>query len=365
MKIRYSSSILFLPLLFASCSADDSGIAEKAKSQVMRFTASVTETTSPDAAKTRAWADAYNSSLPANSTLYIFLYGYKGDGSASDDGIDLSVSQYESSRKWVYSTDGAVDVASGKSLLKQTSPTKDDLPASATDREDDDALPKFPSTLLDGAVKSTSYVDVFGVFLPPGSSTSPTVDNLTPASSSFTFSVSTTQTTEAAVKACDLLTNDVAATFSINSSAVNLEMKHRMAKVLVLFNPTEDLTETNMPDDTYSVENVQTTRTVTLKTGEVETSGSTSTITAKVGEPFFLPPQTIDAGTELFKFDLCNIGGTATGIKNVTFSPVSAMTFSEGVYYILTLNVGVRYINLTTTIKDWTGETILFDKVIL
>ena len=53
------------------------------------------------------------------------------------------------------------------------------------------------------------------------------------------------------------------------------------------------------------------------------------------------------------------------GIKNVTFKPSSDLTFNEGVFYILSLNVGIRYITLTTTIKDWTGETINFDKIIL
>lgn len=361
MTIRKRSffSILLLPLLLVACSSDDGNIPEKMAGQVLRFTASVNENSSADGARTRAWADAYNNSLPESAPVYIFLYGYKGDGSGDDTGVDISASQYPSTKKWIYETVGTVDLASGKSLLRQLSPTVSELAAS--DPDPDDALPKFPETLN----QSTAYIDVFGVYLPPNSTTSPVIGSLTPANTNFTFSVPTSQTTEADVKAGDLLTSDVAATFRTNSSAINLEMKHRMAKVLVEFNATEDLTADNMPNNTYSVENVQTSRTVTLKTGEVANTESTTTITAKVGEPFFMPPQTISANTEFLKFDLRNVGGAATGIRNVTFTPSADMTFNEGVYYILTLNIGVRYITLTTTIRDWTGETILFDKIIL
>ena len=361
MRLRYSYSILLLPLLFVACSADDSSDTDKADGPVLHFTASVKENILSENASTRAWADAYNSSLPASTSVYVFLYGYKGDGSADDTGIDLSASQYSSTRKWIYETVGSVDLSSGKSLLKQISPIADELPASQTDREPDDALPKFPASLT----QSTAYVDVFGLFLPPGSITSPAIENITPATGSFIFSVPADQTTEANVRACDLLTNDVAATFRSGAASINLEMKHRMAKVLVEFNASEDLNDDNLPNNTYLVENVQTSRTVTLKTGEISNSGAPATITAKIGEPFFLPPQTIAAGTELLKFNLRNVGGGDVGIKNVTFKPSSDLTFNEGVFYILSLNVGIRYITLTTTIKDWTGETINFDKIIL
>ena len=181
----------------------------------------------------------------------------------------------------------------------------------------------------------------------------------------FTFTAPADQTSQAAVVSADLLTNEVTSTMKTAAAAINLDMRHRMCKVLVQFNATEDLTEENLPNNTYQMVNVQRELTGTIKTGVVQTTGSTGTVTALLGQPFFIPPQTIAAGTELLKFNLRNIGGTGTGIKNVVFKPTSAFEFREGTYYVLNINVGVRYITLTTTIKDWTGETINFDKIIL
>lgn len=365
MRIKYFLYVLLLPLI-AACSADDSSIAEKVDGPVLCFTASVTDNTSSGGTQTRAWGDTYNTSLPPNAEIDIFLYGYTG-GEGTDPGIDLSTltPQFISSdsKRWVYQTVGSVDLSSGKSLLRQIYPTTEqtNLPEGQSEKDPDDALPKFPSDLPN----ATGYVDVFGVFLPPGCITSPERSAITPATTSFTFSVPTDQTTEANVGVCDLMANDVAATFRSSAASINLEMKHRMAKVLVEFNATEDLNDDNLPNNTFKVNNVQISRTVTPKTGDVSTSGGTQSITAKVGKLFFLPPQTIAAGTELLQFDLRNVGGTDTGIKNVTFKPSADFTFNEGVFYTFSLNVGIRYITLTTTIKNWTGEIINFDKIIL
>lgn len=339
--------------MLAACTAEDSAPAT-GKGTPIRFTASVVDATE---GTTRAFADAYNSSFPTGTDIDVFLYGSNGSTT-----IDLSKQQFSASQKWIYTTTGAVDVASGRSLLSQTSPSNTEYP----EKDADDLLPQFPSTdVLAETSENPVYVDVFAAFFPEGCNVSPAYNNIKPSTSSFTFDIQTDQTTEANIKASDFLANDVVSTFRSGASAINLEMKHRMAKVLVEFNPTEDLTADNMPNATYSVENVQTQLTVAPQTGSISTTGFTTTVTAQVGEPFFLPPQTISANTELLKFDLRNVGGSDIGIKNVTYSPPSDLDLREGVFYILTVNVGVRYITLTTTIKDWTGETMTFDKIIL
>ena len=348
-------------LIMSACSADDEVTPYKQDtgkgSQKIRFTASVSSPVQNAWASTRSWADSYNDRLPINSMVQIWLYAYDD---SNPQGIDVANYMYNMRKEeadknaawttvWLYLTQSEVDEASGRSSLAQSSPSAVDF--GFTDPED--ALPVFPSSLGDDG-----YVDAIAVFLPEG-------DNDIWENGNLVFTAPADQTTEAAVVSSDLLTNEVSSTMKSSASAINLDMRHRMCKVLVQFNPTEDLTQDNMPDYTYQMEHVKTQLTTNLKTGVVTTTGSTGTVTAKVGEPFFIAPQTITAGTELLKFDLRNVDGTASGIKNVTLVPTTDLEFREGTYYVLTVNVGVRYITLTTTIRGWTGETINFGKIIL
>lgn len=361
MNSKITNILLALPLLLLSaCSADDSGTHSdrgyaKGEDRKIRFTASVANSVRNNVDLTRSWADTYNDHLPMNAPVYVYLYAYNDSES---EAIDVANYMFKEkmgetwTSAWVYETQSEYDVASGRSPLAQTYPTA----AQTTSGDAEDAQPVFPASLT----SNDAYVDAIGIFLPEGGG-----NNTSVGGGTLTFTVPSMQTTQAAVVSADLLTNDVTSTFKSDASAINLELKHRMAKVLVEFNPTEDLTSENMPNNTYSVQNVYTERTLTIKTGTITTTGSTQTITAKVGEPFFMPPQTIPSETQLLQFDLRNVGGTATGIKNVTLKTTSALEFQEGVFYILTVNVGVRYITLTTTIRDWTGEAMTFDKIIL
>jgi hypothetical protein len=284
----------------------------------------------------------------------IYLYAYNG---SDPNAIDVANYMYTSGifkrdpGYWLYNTQSEVDEASGRSPLAQSYPTA----AETVSGDPEDVLPIFPTSL-----GNDGYVDAIAVFFPEEEGA-----NVTWGSGDFTYTVPATQTTQAAVASADLLTNEVTSTMKTAAAAINLDMRHRMCKVLVQFNSTEDLTDENLPNSTYQMVNVKTALKVTLKTGAVETTGSTGTVTAQLGQPFFIPPQTITAGTELLKFNLRNIGGTDTGIKSVVFKPTSNFEFREGTYYVLNINVGVRYITLTTTIKNWTGETINFDKIIL
>lgn len=348
-------------LIMSACSADDEVTPYKQDtgkgSQKIRFTASVSSPVQNAWASTRSWADSYNDRLPINSMVQIWLYAYDD---SNPQGIDVANYMYNMRKEeadknaawttvWLYLTQSEVDEASGRSSLAQYSPSAADF--GFTDPED--ALPVFPSSLSDDG-----YVDAIAVFLPEG-------NNDILENGNLVFTAPADQTTEAAVVSSDLLTNEVSSTMKSSASAINLDMRHRMCKVLVQFNPTEDLTQDNMPNNTYLMENVKTQLTVNLKTGSVTTTGSTGTVTAKLDEPFFIAPQTITAGKELLKFNLRNVDGTDTGIKNVTLVTTTDLEFREGTYYVLTVNVGVRYITLTTTIRGWTGETINFDKIIL
>lgn len=353
-------------LIMSACSADDEVTPYKQDtgkgSQKIRFTASVSSPVQNAWASTRSWADSYNDRLPINSMVQIWLYAYDD---SNPQGIDVANYMYNMRKEeadknaawttvWLYLTQSEVDEASGRSSLAQSSPSAVDF--GFTDPED--ALPVFPSSLGDDG-----YVDAIAVYIPEVNEVCSS--EISWPNGSLVFTAPADQTNQVNVVTADLLTNEVSSTMKSGASAINLDMRHRMCKVLVQFNPTEDLTQDNMPNNTYLMENVKTQLTVNLKTGSVTTTGSKGIVTAKVGEPFFIAPQTIEAGTELLKFNLRNVEGTDTGIKNVTFSPTADLEFHEGTYYILTVNVGVRYITLTTTIRNWTGEEMNFDKIIL
>lgn len=344
--------IMALPLLLMSCSAEDGEMSLgnggiNGENRIIRFTASVSAPVYSSERITRAWADEYNDRLPIDATVFVYLYAYNNEESAA---VNVATGQFGNGiTGFTYVTQSEVDVASGRSPLAQTYPT-----ASETSTGDpEDALPKFPASL-----SNDGYVEAVAIFLPEDA-------NANMSGETLTFTAPSDQTTQASVIKADLLTNEVSSTSKTSTAAINLDMRHRMCKVLVQFTPTEDLTQENMPNPTYLVENVKTELSVSLPSGTVTTTGSTGNVTATVGEPFFIAPQTITAGTELLKFNLRNIGGTATGIKNVTLRPSTDLEFREGVYYVLNVSVSVRYINLTTTIKDWTGETVIFEKKLL
>lgn len=318
--IRHSALLMTVVLLASSCTSTGD-TREVSSDRPIYFTASVSGTQTPWSI-TRS-AEEYNNSFPENSVIDVFIY--------DDSNNDISVSQLGSSQTWVYKTVGDADAGTGKSLLTQTSPSD---------------LPKFPS--------GCNYVNIFATFPHNGS--------VTPSQSSWTFSVSTNQTTN--VETNDLLASEIASTGREFASAVNLDMKHRMAKVLVVFNPTGELSAVNMPNGSFSVTNVKTSVTISPKTGSVSTSGSTTTITAQAGQAFFLPPQTIAAGTQFLKFNLRNNAGAA-GIQNVTVKPGTTLELNGGVFYVLTVDVGIVNVSMSSTITPWDKEILPFDAVIL
>ena len=266
---------------------------------------------------TRGYADAYNNSLPSGSQIDVFIY--------DDTGADISITFAGSPTTWVYRTNGEVDAVTGKSALVKVSPSE--------------------------------YVDYFAVY--------PHTEGVTPSTSSYNFSVQTDQTTQENILKSELITNDITNCPSEDARSVNLALKHRMAKVLVQFVPTGEMKEENLPDMFY-VTNICPTVTIDPQEGTIDTGNSqTTTLTAARGQAFFLPPQTIQANSQFLKFDLKAVGGADTGIKNVTFTPTSSITFNANTCYVLSLKLDLNYIKLTGSIKDWTAETLAFDKIIL
>lgn len=360
MNRKIVNILLAVPLLlFSACSADDgSSGSVNGENRKIRFTASVSSPIYNDGGVTRAWADTYNDCLPISALVFVYLYAYNNSESQAIDVANYMFKEKKGENwttAWFYQTQSDVDAVSRQSPLAQVYPTAEET----TTNDAEDALAAFPATL-----SNDGYVDAIAVFLPAGGDSNMNA-SLYVGGGTFVFTAPADQTTQDAVVSADLLTSEVASTMKNGASAINLDMRHRMSKVLVQFTPTENLTEENMPNGTYMMENVKTQLTLSLPSGSVSTTGSAGTVTATVGEPFFIAPQTITAGTELLKFNLRNVGGTDTGIQNVTLKTTTDLEFREGVFYTLNVTVGVRYINLTTTIRDWTGETVPFDKIIL
>jgi hypothetical protein len=142
-----------------------------------------------------------------------------------------------------------------------------------------------------------------------------------------------------------------------------------MAKVTVVFTPKSgsDLTAANMPTN-FDVLNVYRDVTVTLpktaSTGGV--SGGTGTKTSEsvplhacTSHSFFIPPQTLTAGTTLLKFNINANEATDTysafkGINGATFVvPTGGVTFQAGYQYLITVLVDVDFITMPGSITPW------------
>lgn len=292
-------------------------------------------------------SDTYNSSLPVGSEIGVYIY--------DSDGYDLSVSQPvkpSPSTTWVYQVSGSVGT-DGFAPLRLTSHTKN---------------PRFPLK-EDSLSTDTEYktnVKVFAVYPNnPDFKPSENTNNAT----SYDFTVNLAQDTEGNIKTSDLLASDQATYTSTDcESRLSLLMKHRMAKIKVAFTPKEgsDLTAANMPT-AFDVLNVNRTVTITPTTGTIVTSTANSDKTTAdaplkgvTTESFFIPPQTVAAGTAMLKFNVLPNGEednfpTFLGINGCTFAPAANTTFEAGKQYLITVTVDVDFATMTGTITPWTN----------
>lgn len=302
-------------------------------------------------------ADTYNDALTASQDIGVYIYGYETEGAST--GYDIS--QYQpaestASETWVYQTVGdAVTVSGGKEsnliLLTTANHTK---------------APRFPRKVSD-ANSDMHHVDVFAVF--------PNNTSFVPSGTSYTFTVDLDQTDEEKIKAADLLTNDKVSytKAACEGQSLQLQLKHRMAKLHVTFVPKagSDLTAANMPTD-FKVLGVRRSVIVNPMAGTVvrdDTQAATTDgapMLATASQSFFIPPQTINAGAAFLKFDIkANADGKFKGIAGCSFAPTLAVNFEAGKRYELTVTVDVDFVGVTGTITSWNEENLPYDTVVL
>ena len=321
-----------------SCSGDNEPETSRQDSTPITFAAVSVD--SKATTRTTMGADAHETGLPLGVTLDVFIYDRDGTVVTSDADGNPAVTL-----PLVYVTTEDGDPETGQSGLGLQNESL--------------SQPVYPKT----DTNHTAYI--FAVY-PAGCTSSKATAN------SYTFSVSTSQRTAANVTASDLLATEQISQPEAGGKAIDLPMTHRMAKVIVKFNATGDLTADNMPTD-FNVLNVQNTVTIAPKTGAISngsacitTTGSPTIIEACTTEAFLIPPQTIISGTEFLSFD---ISGTAAdnfhAITGGKFTPTRDLVFEANKVYEITVNVSVNYITATATITPWNEETMTFDKYIL
>ena len=288
-------------------------------------------------------ADSYDTSLPIGSNIGVYIY--------DSDETDISTKQPvdpSDSKTWVYQVTGSPD-ASGYASLRLTSHVK---------------APRFPLK-EDNSGDYKDYVKVFAVFpnntafMPSGSGTS------------YNFSVDLDQTDADKVKASDLMVADIAQYTSTQcESRLSILLKHRMAKVTVVFQPKagSDLTADNMPTN-FDVLNVYRTLSVTPTTGAISDGTADQTtaeapLKACTTTSFFLPPQTLSCSNTLLKFDIQSTDNFK-GINGCTFTPATDVILQAGHQYLITVTVDVDFITTTGTIEQWNPETMTFDPIVL
>ena len=331
----------FTYLLMAAASLCLVGACSSDSGSEPAVTTSLTElplmfaTSSVDGVTRAGAADTYDTSLPVGSNIGVYIY--------DTDGEDLSVHQPvdpSDSKTWVYEVTGSPD-ASGYAALRLTSHVKS---------------PRFPTRTEGNATVYKDYVKVFALF-PNNTDFMPSGNT---GGDNYNFSVNIDQTTEVNVKASDLLSTDITQYTSEQcESRLSLLLKHRMAKVTVVFQPKSgsDLTAANMPTE-FDVLNVLRTVTVTPKTGDVSAGTGDKTtaddpLKACTTHSFFLPPQTLTAGDQLLKF---NIKPTDNfkGMNDCGYTPAAAVTIEANKQYLITVTVDVDFITTTGTITTWT-----------
>lgn len=327
----YLLSTVVVGGMLSACSHDDKALSQQTDGIEILFSSAAVANDLP----TRAAADTYNTSLPAQSKIGVFIY--------DSDGLDVSLTgtlkngtQYTHAT-WVYETVGTADEVTKKSAMTIFSHIKN---------------PRYP---IDGSNNEKEYVKIFGIL--------PNNESVTPATASYAFQVAKDQTVAANIIASDLLASDVKQyTADDCKSQLELELKHRMAKVQVVFIPKSgsDLTAANMPTN-YDVLNVQRTVTITPTTGAIVSSTDAADRTTEgdpmkglTAEAFFIPPQTVTGGTTLLKFNILPTSNFR-GINGCTFAPATTVNFEAGKYYRIEVTVDVDFVTTTGTITTWTN----------
>lgn len=292
-------------------------------------------------------ADTYDVSLPEASQIAIYIYGSDGvyvqPKSSSNEAVNET---------WVYQTGAPYAIGGGqyRSGISLKSHKK---------------TPEFPS---ENNVKK-DFVNIFATY--------PNHTAFTPPAGDYTVEAPIDQTGKDdanidAIKDADLLTTDGMVKFTKeqcdDNDKIDLQLKHRMAKLTVTFTPKtgSDLTSANMPTK-FDVIGVYRSLKVTPSAGTVTTVEADATtqeapLKGSTAQSLFLPPQRIS--TTLLKFNILG-GGKFKGLTGCTFTPASTLDLEGGHEYLINVTVDVDYASVTGSITSWNEVTMSYDTVVL
>ena len=327
-------SIVAFLLTLVSCT-NDAGLFENKLTERAEISLSASVGNVP--AVTRMAADTYNSSLPVGMQMDVYIYDSNGISLAQLNDETEGRTSGTTRMPWVYRTSGSPD-PSGKSAITLVDATQDS--------------PQFPNKTpqVEG---EDNTANIFAV-----------------CPSNPLCVVALDQTDAENIKASDLMTTDWIKPANGSKEAINLEFKHRMAKIRVTFTPDGSLQEGNMPVN-FDVVNVY--RSYSLNTGlnSVNSYEGNADITteamplkASTLEAFFLPPQTISADTKLLVFDIVG-SGDFKGISGAWFAPATSIKLESNTVYDINITVNIDFITATCNISTWEHEDLPSDTKIL
>lgn len=201
-------------------------------------------------------------------------------------------------------------------------------------------------------------------YYPAGTSTTASVFAVYPLKSggygtgSQSFSVNTSQTTDANYQASDLIASNTV-TYTKGGSNSALTMKHLMSKIVVQVTLASAISS-------YSITGVSllnTKKTTTFTPGNnsaLSTGNASNAVTISVGGTMtsgssvaaVIPPQVINSGTNVVQVTVKNGNTTYT----TTYKLASNFTCTSGNTYTYNLTIGLADLNSTVTMTGWSGS---------
>ena len=118
------------------------------------------------------------------------------------------------------------------------------------------------------------------------------------------------------------------------------------------------ITPTAAPDPNAAVDRTAVLTTEAVSAGNADMVSESSPMKGCITHSFFIPPQTITAGTPILKFNVLPNGEadnfpTFLGINGCTFAPATETAFEAGKQYLITVTVDVDFATMTGTITPW------------
>ena len=309
--LLYAAILLLVVCLFVGCGQDVGD--NKVDVQPIKFSAST------NSVLTRSANDSQNSGFDENT--YVTIYPYKGTSTTLADPVYGAA----------FSSNG-INYHTGNITTGVTRELLSTIPD-----------PSYPN-------ENSGQVTIVGVHPVIGSA------NFSGSTPTYTFTVSTDQSTAAAYKLSDLMTAKTTANRSEN--AIGLNFYHKLAKVTVTFHPnagTPKICKVELLSITPSITvNVQ-----TATVGATASGTSTNIIcynnaegtTEETSVSAVMPVQAQKAsGTAFIRF-------TFYGGGSIVWNLDHNLTLSAGNHYSYDLKVGLKTVGvLNTTVTDWVTD---------